>query len=244
VVWALGASLKWYPALAIVAQQVALGGAELRRTAPRAAALVVGVVAAGNAPNVLGDWLVHGHVDHWLSTYLFHAERRLAPDTVLGVLALWLGDIPFEQYASLASVAAAGVVLVTRRELGGAPKLALACMALLVLNRVYSPQFNLWFYPPLLLVLGAARPGEFVAGALLLIVLDLLNVSVFPFLYAGVVDELGGFDWGIAPWRGGRATELFTSCVLLRAFLLLALSALVYRLGTPAPPEPAATGSD
>lgn len=239
-VWSLGVSLKWYPVLAIAAQQLAASPAERRRTVPRAAAVFGAVMLLTNGPYMVGDLFAHGHLEHWASTYLFHAERRLAPDTVLGVLSLWLGELPMERHASLLSVAAAGAVLLWRRPLGWAPRVAMACIALVVLNRIYSPQFNLWFYPPLLLAMAAARRVEFVAAALFVGLLDLVNVAVFPFVYAGVAHELGGFEWGVAPWTGGPATELFTTLVIVRALMLLVMLTIILRLAAPqaGPAEP------
>lgn len=229
-IWSLGITLKWYPAIAIAVQQLGQDRAEMRRNALKAVEVMAMVLLWVNAPFLIGNALLQGDLYYWLSTYQFHTVRHLAPDTVLGVSALWLGPLPFERYAAWFSLAAAAAVLLTRRRMPWAPKVALTCMALLVLNRVYSPQFNLWFYPPLLLAIGAAERPGLLALTALLIALDLLNVAIFPFAYAGVVAEIGFFKWGIAPSKAGLYTEAFTLLVWLRSLALVAMAVLLYRL--------------
>ncbi|MDD9935743.1 MAG: hypothetical protein OXT09_19180 [Myxococcales bacterium] len=228
--WSVGFTLKWYPVIAIAVQQLAADRATMRRQLPRAMAVAVSVVAAVNAPYIIGDLARHGHVTHWLGTYTFHAERVLAPDTVLGVLELWLGPLPLERYAALFSIGLGCLVLLTRRQLEWAPKVVLVCVALLVLNRIYSPQFNLWFMPPLLLTMAASSRSAFLVLASLVILIDIATIAIFPFLYAAVVFEIGEFPLGGAAAAGGPYTEAFTSAIFLRAFLLLALMGVLYRI--------------
>ncbi len=229
-IWSLGVTLKWYPAIAIAVQQLGQERTEMRRNALKAFKVMALVLLWVNAPFVIASLILKGDLYYWLNTYRFHSDRHLAPDTVLGASALWIGELPCERFASWLSLAAAAAVLLTRRQMPWAAKVALVCMALLVLNRVYSPQFNLWFYPPLLLAMASADRRNLVALCALLVALDLFNAAIFPFAYAGVVDELGRFRWGTAAAEGGPWTVALTLLVWLRALALLAIALLLYLL--------------
>ncbi|MGD8859018.1 MAG: hypothetical protein PVI30_03345 [Myxococcales bacterium] len=228
-IWSFGFTLKWYPIIALaIAELQRFDRRYLRTELPRIAAIVGAVVALANGPYIIADWMRHGHVQHWLQTYTFHAERALAPDTVLGAISLWLGPLPAERHASVASLCLAALVVLTRRRMELAVKFTLVCLALLAVNRVYSPQFHLWFYPLLLCALGRAPRNVALGVGSLLIVFDVANVAVFPVLYSGAAAEMGGFGPGAGAALGGPLTAAFTSAVLIRAFLLLALVATLY----------------
>jgi hypothetical protein len=231
-IWSLGIALKWYPAIALAIQELRAISEPgyFRRRLPRVLLAAGAVQLAVNGPYLVAALVAHGNVDAWLATYSFHAQRPLSPDTILGVLSLWLGPIPVERHAAWVSGALALIVLATRRTMALEPKFVLTCIALLLVNRVYSPQFDLWFMPFLLLTLAAQSGARRWLLALPAVVVDLATVALFPFLYAGVVNEFGG---GFAPGgmaaHGGPFSELFTSAVILRAFGLLALAAGLYR---------------
>lgn len=232
-IWSLGITLKWYPVIAIAIQELrALDEPDYwRRRFLRVLVVAAAVQLAINGPYLIGGLLAHGNVDHWIETYTFHANRRLGPDTVLGVFALWLGPSSIEHWASGFSMALAAVVLWTRRNMAFEPKFVLVCASLLVMNRVYSPQFNLWFMPFLLLTLAAQSGARRAWLAVPTLAIDFTTVAIFPFLYAIVVVELGGgLPWGGMAAVGGRFSELFTSAVFIRAFALLALMAGIYRV--------------
>jgi hypothetical protein len=113
----------------------------------------------------------------------------------------------------------------------------LVCLAAVVFNRIYSTQFNLWFYP--LLLLGIARLG-LPAGRgrlLLFVLLDLLNVLVYPTSFTGAVDEMGGFFPYAARDAGGPWTVMFSWAIVARAAVVVALAAALLRRPLTAPPE-------
>lgn len=230
--WSFGVTLKWYPAIALaIAELAAVDRAYWRARLPRVLGVVVGVQLAINGPFLIAGWLLHGSVQHWLDTYLFHVERRLAPDTVLGVIALWIGPVSVERHAAWLSLGLAGLVLLTRRRMPLSTKFVLVCGALLLCNRVYSPQFHLWFLPFALLVAAQHTGAQRMLLVGLLGLVDVANIAIFPFLYAGVVAEVQGhFGWGAMAAIGALYSEFFTSAVFLRAFALLALLATLYQL--------------
>jgi hypothetical protein len=126
----------------------------------------------------------------------------------------------------------AAMVLV-RPGMGVETKGVLICLATVVFNRIYSCQFNLWFYPFLILTAlrRPARERNTLAGVLVL--LDLLNVIVFPFSFSPAVAEMGGFFPYAAREEGGPWTIVFSLAILVRALVVAALAA--YLLWRPDP---------
>jgi hypothetical protein len=104
----------------------------------------------------------------------------------------------------------------------------LICLAAIVFNRIYSTQFNLWFYP--LLILAALGAGEARRNALLLlmVLLDLLNVLVFPTTFTPAVAEMGGF-FPFAARHGGPWTIAFSWMIVARALVIVALAVELIR---------------
>jgi hypothetical protein len=106
----------------------------------------------------------------------------------------------------------------------------LVCLAGIVFNRIYSTQFNLWFYPLLLLGILAdddARRRRWLVWTF--VVLDVLNVIVYPFSFAGAVAEMGGFFPGAARAGGGGSTVVFSAAIVLRTVVVVGLAAFLLR---------------
>ena len=104
----------------------------------------------------------------------------------------------------------------------------LICLAAVFFNRIYSTQFNLWFYPFLILGALADEPRHRRHIAITFLVLDVLNVLVYPLSFAGAVAEMGGFF----PWaarEGGRWTVVFSAAIALRTVVVAVLAALILR---------------
>jgi hypothetical protein len=229
--WALGCGLKWYPAFFVAAQEYRLWRVDGKRTHwLRAAAVFALATAALNAPFVLAAWH-KGTLMNWLAPYLFHARRPLYWDTVLGVGQIWLGPLPWERHAGLWSLALMLLAIVVRPALRVEPKGVLVCLAAVLFNRIYSTQFNLWFYP--LLVLAALESPAPRRRALLgtMAVLDVLNVAVFPTTFTPAVAEMGGFFPFAANGGGGAWTIAFSAVILVRALVVAALAAILLRPG-------------
>jgi hypothetical protein len=227
--WAIGCGLKWYPAFFIAAQEYRLWRVDGRRAHWIRAGLVFALATALiNAPFLIAAWR-EGTIANWLAPYLFHARRPLYWDTLLGVGQIWLGSLPWERYAGLWSLALMLIAIAVKPRMRLEAKGVLICLAAVFFNRIYSTQFNLWFYP--LLILSALDGTERRHKALLgfLIVLDVLNVLVFPTTFTPAVAEMGGFFPFSARDGGGTWTIAFSAAIVLRALVIAALAAVLLR---------------
>jgi hypothetical protein len=232
--WSVGCGLKWFPAFFIAAQEWRIFVTARRRWHWLGAFLVfAGTMAAMNLPFLLGTLAATGELHNWTYPYFFHAQRPLYWDTVIGVGQIWLGPLPWERYASLWTLALMAAVIFVRPAMGVETKGVLVCLAAVVFNRIYSCQFNLWFYPFLLLTALRRPPRERNTLVATFVLLDLLNVIVFPFSFAPAVGEMGGFFPFAAREGGGPWTIVFSLAIVVRALVVVALAA--YLLTRPDP---------
>ena len=228
--WAVGCGLKWYPAFFLAAQEWRLFVQEKRRWHWAGAGLVfAGVTAVINLPFLLWCLEENGTIANWLAPYVFHARRPLYWDTLIGVGQIWLGALPWERYAGLWTLALMAAAVLFRPRASLEDKAVLVCLAAVVFNRIYSTQFNLWFYP--LLLLGIARLGLPAARTrlLLFVLLDLLNVLVYPMSFTGAVEEMGGFFPLAAREAGGPWTVVFSWAIVARTLAVAALAVVLLR---------------
>ena len=232
--WAVGCGLKWYPAFFLAAQEWRLLAAERRRTHWMKAGLVFAAVTLGITLPFLVPALARGTASFLLDPYLFHARRPLYWDTVLGVGQIWLGPLPWERHAGIWTLALMAACIVARPRLPLEAKGTLVCLAAVVFNRIYSTQFNLWFYP-LLILFAVREPAERRRPILALFAaLDLLNVLVFPTAFTPAVAEMGGFFPFAARQGGGPWTVVFSAAIAVRALVVVALAAVLLRTPEPA----------
>jgi hypothetical protein len=227
--WSIGCGLKWYPAFFIAAQEWRLFVVERRRWHWLGAGVVfAAVTTALNLPFALLCLRETGSLANWLAPYVFHVKRPLYWDTLLGVGQIWLGPLPWERYAGLWSLVLMLLAVVVRPRMPIEYKGVLICLAAVFFNRIYSTQFNLWFYPFLILGALADEPRHRRHIAITFLVLDVLNVLVYPLSFAGAVAEMGGFF----PWaarEGGRWTVVFSAAIALRTVVVAVLAALILR---------------
>ena len=227
--WAVGCGLKWYPAFFLAAQEYRLLRVSGRKTHwIRAGLLFAAVTAAINAPFLIAAWQ-RGTIENWVAPYLFHARRPLYWDTLLGVGQIWLGPLPWERDAGLWTLALMAAAILFRPALSVEAKGVLVCCAAVVFNRIYSTQFNLWFYPLLILTALEGDAGRRKALLVLMVVLDALNVIVFPTTFTPAVAEMGGFFPYAARAGGGPWTVAFSAAIVARALLVIALAARMAR---------------
>jgi hypothetical protein len=227
--WAVGCGFKWYPAFFVAAQEYRLWRVEGRRTHWMRAALVFAAATVMiNAPFVIAA-LRDGDIAHWLAPYLFHARRPLYWDTLLGVGQIWLGPLPWERHAGVWSLALMLAAIAVRPALRIEPKGVLICLAAVFFNRIYSTQFNLWFYPLLVLAALDAAPARRRSLIALMAILDVLNVLVFPTTFTPAVAEMGGFFPFAARDGGGPWTVAFSWIIVARAVVIAALAAVLLR---------------
>jgi hypothetical protein len=227
--WAIGCGLKWYPAFFVAAQEYRLWRVDGRRTHwIRAALVFAAATAVVNVPFLVAAWR-EGTVDNWLAPYLFHARRPLYWDTLLGVGQIWLGPLPWERHAGLWSLGLMVAAIVFRPSMPLEGKGVLICLAAVFFNRIYSTQFNLWFYPLLILAALGADEARRRTLLFLMVLLDFLNVMVFPTTFTPAVAEMGGFFPFAARDGGGPWTVAFSWVIVARALVVLALAIAIAR---------------
>jgi hypothetical protein len=227
--WSLGCALKWFPALLIAAQEWKAFSEGKRTQWIRTGCVFLGVSVALNLPFAAADYVLRGSLREWLSPYLFHLQRPLYWDTLLGVGELWLGPLAFERYGSLWTLALVLLALLVHPRMGVARKGTVVFAAALLLNRVYSAQFNLWFYPFLLLSLVGPEETLDLGLLLLFAFTDLLNVLVYPVSFVGAFAEVGGFAPGRAVERGSVWMVVFSAAIAARTVALLLLGRALLR---------------
>ena len=227
--WSIGCWLKWVPVLFIAAQEWKAGWSERRRWRwVRALLIFLAVAALMNGWFLLEAWRRHGSLRFFLAPYLFHLERPLYWDTLLGVGQLWLGRLAWEKYASFWTLPLVALALVVRPSLRFEYRAVLLCVAAILVNRIYSAQFHLWFYPFLFFGLAVEQAaGRFRAILATWGALDILNLLVFPFSFAACLGEIGRFEPYAAASRGGPWTVVFSAAIVARS---LALSVLAWLL--------------
>jgi len=107
----------------------------------------------------------------------------------------------------------------------------LICIAMLIFNRVYSTQFNLWFYPFLFVMLADKSQRESMKLLVLIFTLDVVNLLVYPFGFAGAYAEMGGtFGVLLARELGSGWSILFSVGIVLRALILGLLAWILIKL--------------
>jgi len=223
--WSIGSAIKWFPAFLLAAQEVKRFIADRDRAQWRRSALVFGAVALLlNGPFLLAGWWKHGNLDAWWYTYKYHAERPLSADTLLGVAELWLGPMPWQRFAADWSLALMAAAVLVKPALPLARKVVLVAIAALIFNRIYSPQFNLWFYPFVVLVMLASPATRMKRLLVLYVILDVSNVLIYPFIFTLALKELGQFGPYLAAQRAGTWTVVWSCCIVLRAAILLLLA--------------------
>jgi hypothetical protein len=229
--WSIGCGLKWYPAFFIAAQEWRLLVVERRRLHwLGAGAVFLGVTAALNVPFALLALRETGSIANWLAPYVFHVRRPLYWDTLLGVGQIWLGPLAWERQAGLWSLGLMLTAVAVRPRMAIEYKGVLVCLAAVLFNRIYSTQFNLWFYPFLILGALADDDSRRRRVALAFVVLDVLNVIVYPISFAGAVSEMGGF-FPYAARAAGPWTVVFSAAIALRTMAVAALAALLLGSG-------------
>ncbi|MBU6154257.1 MAG: hypothetical protein KGP28_08130 [Bdellovibrionales bacterium] len=238
--WAIGAMIKIFPLLFIAVQEFGIWSKykgkwkKLPGHAVISAGIVLLVALLVNGPFLIAGLFKNGNIDAWLATYRFHLERPLYWDTVLGVLHLWWGNFPWERHASAwSSILMIGLLLLTPR-LRIEAKSVLLMGAALLFNRVYSTQFHLWFYPMLIVLLATEAEGGHYRKLLFgLLLLDLVNVLVYPFAFSNALQEIHQFEAFSARDRGGGWSVLFSGLIFFRAVVLLWFMGLLWKEKSP-----------
>lgn len=196
----IGTSIKWFPLFLII--PIVLNEFFVNKNLRKA----VGIsLLAGtsyiviNLPFLFLNLTRYGSLEMWLSPYTEQLNRFSYPDTIVGLInKFWthvdLGILPILITAVLMLLV---IFLYTNKNV--AKKYILLCIAFLLFNTVYSPQFHIWFIPFMLLCLGE-RPYTKTT----IITLELLNIMIFPIT----------FSW---LWE---SSNIFILCVAARWLLM------------------------
>jgi hypothetical protein len=229
-VWSIGTTIKWFPAFLFVAQELkTYYGSERHNVWWRSALVFGGVQLLANGPFLIASELRHHDIHAWLGTYLYHVDRPLSVDTLAGMTQLWIGYIAWERWLAPATLVLLLLTLLIRPRLPLAQKAVLVTIAMVLCNRIYSPQFNLWFYPFLILSMLRLprRPMLQLLG--LYVALDICNVLAYPLAFSPALNEMGSFDAYNAAQHGGAWTMIWSASIVVRCLLLLAIGRLMLR---------------
>ncbi|MBW4331921.1 hypothetical protein KY084_13695 [Stakelama sp. CBK3Z-3] len=162
---ALGVAAKLYPLLLLplIGLQALFGkGAWLRRGVPRAAIVTLAAVAAWVAVNLPVALFAF---ENWSEFYRFSGERVGTAASVWQILSdnhLWSASLAERNFWSALIFFAGAATIVAlgwRRHREHLWTLFPAVLAwFLLTNKVYSPQFDLWLYPLLVLTIPRLAP--------------------------------------------------------------------------------------
>ena len=229
-VWSVGATIKWFPAFLFVAQELKTYYATERRNVWWRSALVFGgVQVLANAPFLIAGELRHHSIFAWLATYLYHLGRQLSVDTLAGMAQLWIGYISWERLLAPLSLGLLLVTLLVRPRLPLAQKAVLLAIAIVICNRIYSPQFNLWFYPFLILTMLRLPHRHMLQLFGLYVALDVCNVLAYPLAFSPALEEMGRFDVYNAAEHGGVWTVIWSASIVVRFLLLVVIAGVMLR---------------
>lgn len=235
---ALGGAAKLFPVLLL--SLLGLGallmpGQGWRARLIGAATLVAVALLAWGAVNLPVAALAF---DNWREFYAFSSERSGTAASVWELLAqfgLWMTSTPERNLWSFVAFAggAATIVAVGWRRHGAQPWVLFAPVLawFLLTNKVYSPQFDLWLWPLLVLTGTRARPlALFLLG-------DVLAYFAEFWMFAGLE--------GVQP--AATQTDIATAAIVRGAAMLWLIYAAVrdpapaWMRGGAAIPQPAAT---
>jgi uncharacterized membrane protein len=219
--FAVGASLKMYPALFVAPLVLEQLRARNGRQAAEVAAFGAGTFAVINLPFVLRNF------DGWWATYAFHRARGPNFDSIwnltdAGLFSIPRLDAPGVNLAStllmlvfFAAALGAGWIRSRREKVYPVVPVSAALIASFLLwNKVHSPQYTLWILP--FFVLVSIPIGWWIAYSLV----DLMvYVGVFTFFY----------DYAARGIFESPAQDAMEAGVWLRALLLLLLFVVFLR---------------
>ena len=226
LLWGVGFNIKWFTVFAFIAMEwrrLALRQAGLRDVLRSAACFVAPAAVVLGTLGLL-TFLEHGHAQTILYPLLYHAGRPAAWDTVPGVLGLWFGRPGVKNLIDGLELGLMMASILLRPRHALAQKIALVGCSMLLVTRVYSPQYHLWIYPFLICLIAASPSSRLRVWFLsFFLALDVVNMAIYPFLFTTAINEVGGFCYGAAAARGGIGTLALSACVALRAVGMLAL---------------------
>lgn len=240
-VWGFGFNVKWFTAFLLLI---------LVRRYFHCVKKVILLCASFVLPialvNIVLGFLVvqHGHsLSILLDPIKFHLDRALYWDTMIGATIMWGGPDWVEHYLDKFSflLMILSILILPGRSLS-ITAVVVGC-SMLFLNRIYSPQFHLWFYPFLILEISRIyKQSEYEEETkrsewlyygreltITFIALDFINVSIFPFLFTKLGEEVHSFQRFSAWEHGGLMATVNLWLVTSRTLLLAVLVTQLFR---------------
>lgn len=196
----LGTSIKWFPLFLII--PIVLNEFFINRNPKKAIkfSLLSGLsYLVINIPFIFLNITRYGSLEAWLSPFREQLNRFSYPDTIVGLINKFWPHIDVGIWPLVITIVVMSIVIALYRNINVIKKYILLCIAFLLFNTVYSPQFHLWFIPFMVLCLNE-KPYTKIT----IITLELLNIMIFPIT----------FSW---LWE---SAYLFIPCVLARWLLM------------------------
>ncbi len=224
--WGVGFNIKWFSLFTETSRDY-LMWRKTKETKKwiKISLLFLGVCLLPNLLAALVGYLSPEGTHNLKSAYVYHAGRKISVDTLLGIYQMWKGTSAFSFVVDKLSLLGVVAVFFAWPSPSLPKKIVLICVTMLICNKIYSAQFNLWFYPFLIVLIATAKvKKEYFRLLLLFCLLDLFNFLVCPVAYSLAYNEMGALVTpGIAGAKGGPWAVFFSATVVTRAFLLALL---------------------
>jgi hypothetical protein len=220
----LGTSVKIFPAFLLAA--LVLDRLATRERARAASILIAGCLSFLAVQFAYAALAGLPSPGYWLHSHLWVLDAAPRLDSLPGILR---GFLPLDAVRILAQVVTVALLVLAlffHRADDVLRKFALLVVAVLCASSVYSPQYQLWLVPWLLLLIDPN--GSERRLIVLIAVLEASNVLVFPTLYGFVI------EWrGIPSLGAGETYALFASMVVIRAAALIWIGLRLLRSAPP-----------
>ena len=218
----LAISLKWFSVFAVIAiflNEIATGQ-RLRRAIGRAA-ISITAFAVVDMPFLLLNYFRGTDFTHWTASYSEQYGRTVCVDTLAG-MAQMLFDV------TVSSKLIFGITLISfllivllHNKKNVSSNYVLYCFSFLLFNKIYSPQFHIWFLPFLLLCLPAEGYWRFwnkgpEIGIPAIFIFEIVNMLVYPFSFTWFLQDVRSFTYADV-----LSVKIFCCSIVLRALFLL-----------------------
>lgn len=218
----IGASMKWFPAFLVIG--FFLNEVFIKRRFRKGAGQVfisLATFVAMEVPFLLLNRLRGNDLSNWTGSYTVNYSFRTGADTLPGIIQI-LSDIRFSSgFLFGISLVFFLLVVLLHSKRNVPSNYVLYCLSFLLFNKIYSPQFHIWFVPFLLLCLPDKGYWRFwnkgpELGIPAILAFEIVNMLVYPFSFTWFLQDAGSFTY--APFL---SVKIFSSAIILRAFLIL-----------------------
>ncbi len=219
--WSIGFHIKWITIFFLLSRDAELFFLRGKKIRAIQSLTIFGLIAViVFVPLAVLNLSSQGNLKFMLDPFHFHIHRPLYWDTLLGVMELWWGENSWESWAPTWSL---GLILISTFALLKfklEARIILIGISVLIFNRVYSPQFHLWFYPFLVLLILRSQRLKQIRYWIVWASLDITSTLIYPFSFTYSLRELIVFVPYQALDRGGLWTKLFSALIVARALIL------------------------